>query len=46
MRQVIFHTVGGEFTPLIVSSEPPMPVLGVAALDHEAVDDAVEGQPS
>ena len=44
MRQVIFHAVGGEFTLDRLVRAAHAGALGVAALDHEAVDDAVEGQ--
>ena len=44
MRQVIFHTVGGEFALDRLIRAAHAGALGVSALDHEAVDDAVEGQ--
>ena len=43
MGNVIFHTVP-ENSPLMVSSEPPVPFLWIATLNHETVDDPVEGQ--
>ena len=44
MRQVIFHTVGREFALDRLIRAAHAGALGVSALDHEAVDDAVEGQ--
>lgn len=44
MRELVFHTVLGKLTldGLICSSGSVS--FGISALDHEAVDDAVEGQ--